>query len=120
MELKDLKVGDKVWLHSTVRYKNSGQGTITKIGTKWITVSDGTWEFRFDKITGRGDYSEGTPPYELYKNKEDHDKYVLARQDFRILRDQIDRIVCPPSEITRKVAAILGIDIDKHKEQAKL
>lgn len=74
------KVGDDVVVKSGFhRNGELSEGKITAIGRKWITVKTAWLTYRFDTITGHGEYSAGLPPV-LYRNREEFEaQHTLSK-----------------------------------------
>lgn len=98
------------------RYRNAQTVTVTKVGRKWLTLSNGE---RADKETLVLDQNHGSAP-KLYQSEAAWQKEMGHNRLWGAFRSQVERTAHsrPPAseEAIRKAAALLGLPLNVVKE----
>ena len=109
----EIKVGSKLYkVYNDPRVGRNGDVTVKTIGTKWLTVLDGSREERFDPKTWRAESGRS----QLYISKEVHDA-IRARADaWHKLRRAMDRYTPPEHLSTEDIVQMLEVLLPTKKE----
>lgn len=106
-----IKVGQKIWFVEHVFNRNRGllEGTVTKVGTKYITVKGRipSLEFRFCKKSFIQDTSNGSAGC-LYLTEQDYMDEIELSSNIELIRDRFPIWGCEVTlEQTRKILKVL-------------
>lgn len=116
----DVKVGDTFWFVGAQRFNTSGPVTVTKVGRKWCTLSNGHRFDKTDKYWRQVDGGEYSSPGTLY----DSEQHYNDRVEFARLVSEIHQKTygyrIELSSVTladvRKAAELLGIELSPSSE----
>jgi len=107
-----IEVNQIVWFLEVIFYKNDElcEGTVTKIGTKYITVKRNRREFKFDKET----LVEVTPNGQkrrMYLTEQSYMEEMELKSNIKCIQNSFSHIGCKVTlEQTRKILEILEIN----------
>ena len=96
MNIKDIKIGDKVWIKPTDRRRNGNkepqENIVTKIGRKYLEVNkegySDVFAIKFDMTNDMRQATNDSPDYELYFSKQE----ILDEQEYNSLLEGIRRV----------------------------
>jgi len=110
---EEIKVGSKLYkVYNDPRIGRNGYVTVKTIGTKWLTVLDGSREERFDPKTWRAESGRS----QLHASKEVHDAARARIDAWHRLRRAMDRYTPPEHLSTADVLQMLELLLPKDKE----
>lgn len=93
--MAELKVGQKLWLQSSVRYLLSREVTVTKVGRKWAYIDNE--RYRIDKETLDIDGDGYCSPGKCYHSKDEYEALLALYDRWRGLSKKMD---CMPLDMT--------------------
>jgi hypothetical protein len=108
--MAELKVGQKLWFNSSVRYYTSREVTVTKVGRRWAYISAN--RLRIDKETLVVDGDGYSSPGRCYLSRDEHEAEVAVRAAWRDLQHKVSHCNLPPGvtvERIMQVCEFLGI-----------
>ena len=97
-KLKDLKVGDKVYIAcEDLRRHDPYEATVSAIGRKYVSIGENDWTLaKFSIETGiRKDWSE----WYIFTSKEEYEKCLELEEKARLIRLNIQRYTLSPDDI---------------------
>lgn len=107
-----LEINQTVWFIEHIFFTNEGlcEGTIVKIGTKYITVKRRNREFKFDRKTFT---QQSTVGYKgrMYLTEEAYMEEIELKSNIKCIQNSFSHIGCKVTlEQTRKILEILEIN----------
>ena len=98
MTNSSLVIGQKLWFVPSQRCRAKEEVTVTKVGRKWATISNG---LRIDLATWEADGDEYISPGVCYKSKDDYDARCRLRESWDRVRTCIARTYRVPCGFTQ-------------------
>ena len=103
---EEIKVGSKLYkVYYDPRVGRNGDVTVKTIGTKWLTVLDGSREERFDPKTWRAESGRS----QLHASKEVHDAIQARSNAWHRLKRAMDRYTPPEHLSTEEIVQMLEV-----------
>lgn len=110
--LKELKLGDQVFISGGRSHRQNIVGEVVKIGHKFVTVKYGGYgedQFYIENGQQKSDYT----PNQLYSSESAYNEYHLDRKAISALKEMLGRSAIYDIKKSHVLAAVKALNLEK-------